>query len=164
MSTPPLPNLKGCRWVQASFWIFRTFLFQALWWRCLQSAHLWNNGIDGLTWPQHDVKLDGILYWCVSFDHGTCWSGVVIDVNPSSTRGYLDLVWAYFDLTTYSILSQGSSRWILLVEMFSLIYGTPSNSSQFERYSCLKSVTPVTKSWLDMLCLFYLMLMLKGWY
>ena len=49
-----------------------------------------------------------------------------------------------FDLKNYSILSQGSSRWILLVEMFPLIYGTPSNSSRFERYSCLKLVTPVS--------------------
>lgn len=28
-------NLKGCWWVQGSFWIFRTFLFHAHWWRCL---------------------------------------------------------------------------------------------------------------------------------
>jgi len=50
----------------------------------------------------------------------------------------------YFDLTNYSILSQGYSIWILLIEMFPLIYGTPHNCSWFERYSCLKLVTPVS--------------------
>ena len=49
-----------------------------------------------------------------------------------------------FDMRTYYILSQGSSRWILLIKMFRLIYGTPSNSSRFERYSCLNLVTLVS--------------------
>ena len=34
--------------------------------------------------------------------------------------------------------------WFLIVKMFSLIYGTPRNSSRFERYSCLELVTLVS--------------------
>ena len=49
-----------------------------------------------------------------------------------------------FDLKNYSILIQGYFGLSLLVEMFLLIYGMPSNSSRFERYSCLKLVTPVS--------------------
>lgn len=49
-----------------------------------------------------------------------------------------------FDLKKYSIISQGSSIWILLVQMFPLIYGTPRNSSRFTRYSCLKLVTTIS--------------------
>ena len=49
-----------------------------------------------------------------------------------------------FDLPNYYILVQECFFWFLLVEMFLLIYGTPCNSSQFERYSCSKFVPPVT--------------------
>ena len=49
-----------------------------------------------------------------------------------------------FDLENYYILGQEYFLWLLLVKMFLLIYGTPCNSSRFERYSCLKFVTPVS--------------------
>ena len=46
-----------------------------------------------------------------------------------------------FDLSNYYIPSQGYFLFFLLVDMFPLIYGTPRNSSRFERYSCLNLVT-----------------------
>ena len=49
-----------------------------------------------------------------------------------------------FDLKTYSIPIQGYFGWLLLVNMFPLIYGTPHNSSWFEIYLCLKLLTPVS--------------------
>ena len=36
----------GCQ-KQVALWIFQTFPFQGLWWRCFQSSHLWNNAIGG---------------------------------------------------------------------------------------------------------------------
>ena len=49
-----------------------------------------------------------------------------------------------FDLKNYSILSQGYFGWFLFVKIFPLVYDMPHNSSQFERYLCLKLVTPVS--------------------
>ena len=49
-----------------------------------------------------------------------------------------------FDLTNHIILHQISSLWILLIDIFLLIYGMPPSSSRFESYLCLKLVTPVS--------------------
>jgi len=49
-----------------------------------------------------------------------------------------------FDLTNHIILRQISSQWILLIDMFPLMYGMPLNSSRFEIYLFLKLVTPVS--------------------
>jgi len=65
-------------------------------------------------------------------------------MSTQATTGAAPILHGNFDLITYSILSQGSSRWIPLIDMFPSIYGTPSNSSRFERYSCFKLVTPVS--------------------
>ena len=63
-------------------------------------------------------------------------------MSTQATPGATPILKGIFGFTNYYILSQVSSIWILLVEMFSLIYGMSSNSSRFERYSCLKLVTP----------------------
>ena len=47
-------------------------------------------------------------------------------------------------MPNYYILGQEYFLWFLIVEMFPLIYGMPRNSSQFERYSCLKFVILVS--------------------
>ena len=63
-----------------------------------------------------------------------------IQVAPGATL----ILHGNFDLPNYYILGQEYFLWFLLVNMFPLIYGTPCNSSRFERYSYLKFVTPIS--------------------
>ena len=65
-------------------------------------------------------------------------------MSTQATLGATLILHGNFDLTTYSIPSQGYFGWFLIFDMFLLIYGMPCNYSRFERYSCLKLVTPVS--------------------
>ena len=65
-------------------------------------------------------------------------------MSTQAEPGPAPILHGKFDLKNYSILSQGYLGWFLLVEIFPLIYGSPRNSSWFERYSCLNLVTPVS--------------------
>ena len=118
------------------------------------------------TSPQDDV-CQGELLFSIDDKGGENVVGIGVMIAggllvlPSMTKGEIVDQWlslmltqatleatqilhGHFDLTTYSIMSQGSSIWILLIDMFPLIYGTPRNSSWFERYSCLKLVALVS--------------------
>ena len=61
-------------------------------------------------------------------------------MSTQAAPGATPILHGNFDLKNYYILGQEYFLWLLLVEMFLLIYGTPCNSSRFERYSCLKFV------------------------
>ena len=61
-------------------------------------------------------------------------------VAPGATQSCMVIL--TYQITIF--LGQEYFLWFLLVDMFPLIYGTPCNSSRFERYSCLKFVTPVS--------------------
>ena len=65
-------------------------------------------------------------------------------MSTQAAPGAAKILHGIFYLKNYYILGQEYFLWLLLVEMFLLIYGTPCNSSRFERYSCLKFVTPVS--------------------
>ncbi len=65
-------------------------------------------------------------------------------MSTQAAPGDTSILQGNFDLKTHIILHQIYSRWILLVDMFPLIYGMPPSSSQFESYLCLKLVTLVS--------------------
>ena len=65
-------------------------------------------------------------------------------MSTQATLGATPILHGNFDLKNYYIPSRGYFLWFLPFEMFSLIYVMPRNSSWFERYSCLKLVTPVS--------------------
>ena len=65
-------------------------------------------------------------------------------ISTQAAPGATPIFHGNFDLPNYYIMSQGYFLWFLLFNMFPLIYGSPRNSSRFERYSCLKLVTPVS--------------------
>ena len=65
-------------------------------------------------------------------------------MSTQATPGATPILHGNFDLPNYYILSQEYFLWFLIINMFPLIYGTPRNSSIFERYSCLKLVTLVS--------------------
>jgi len=65
-------------------------------------------------------------------------------MSTQEELGATPILHGHFDLKNLSILIQISSLWILLVDMFLLIYGMPPSSSWFEIYLHLKLVTPVS--------------------
>lgn len=65
-------------------------------------------------------------------------------MSTQAAPGATPILQGHFDLKTHIILHQRSSLWILLIDMFLLIYGTPSSSSWFESYLHLKLVTTVS--------------------
>lgn len=55
-------------------------------------------------------------------------------------------------------------HWILLVEMFPVVYGTPQEASWFERYSSLKVKTPISGLKSQGMVTWHLIIKLRAFY
>ena len=91
-----------------------------------------------------DVIIAGQVLLLPSMPKGEIVDQCLSLMSTPATQGSTPIFHGNFDLKIYSILSQGYFGWFLLVYMIPLIYGTPRNSSWFDRYSCLNLVTPVS--------------------
>ena len=91
------------------------------------------------------VMIVGGVIMLPSMPEGEIFDQWLSLMSTQAAPGATPILHGNFYLQNYYILGQEYFLWLLLVEMFLFIYGTPCNSSRFERYSCLKFVTAVSE-------------------
>ena len=89
------------------------------------------------------VRIAGGVLVLPSMPKGEIFDQRLSLMSTQAALGDTPILHGNLDLPNYYILGQELFSWFLLVEMFPLIYGTPRNSSQFDKYSCLKFVPSV---------------------